>query len=213
MVLIRKLIAATAAIAWVSLGVAGVSLADENRRGRQLFDLCAQCHGSAGQGTELFLAPAIAGLDDWYVISQLKVFRSGARGTNWQDVGGMRMHPMSLWLKNDSDIDAVAAYVAALPKVDPPQVVKGGNAADGKAIYATCSSCHGAQGEGNKSMNSPPLTHMSDWYLVSTLEKFKAGIRGGNPANTNAVLMRGMSNMLTSDQAIKDVVAYIETLQ
>ena len=53
---------------------------------------------------------------------------------------------------------------------------------------------------------------MSDWYLVSTLEKYKSGIRGGNPANTNAVLMRGMSNVLPNDQAIKDVVAYISTL-
>ena len=211
--MIRKFIAAAAVIVSASLGVAGASLADENERGRALFALCAQCHGSAGQGTQLYLAPAIAGLDEWYVTSQLKVFRSGARGTNWQDVGGMRMHPMSLWLKTDADIDAVSSYVAALPKVDPPQVVTGGNAADGKAIYATCSSCHGAQGEGNKSMNSPPLTHMSDWYLVSSLEKFKKGIRGGNPANTNAVLMRGMSNMLTSEQAIKDVVAYIETLK
>ncbi len=88
-----------------------------------------------------------------------------------------------------------------------------GDVAAGKTLYATCSSCHGQRGEGNKSMNSPPLTHMSDWYLVSSLEKYKKGIRGGNPANTNAVLMRGMSNMLTNDQAIKDVVAYISTLQ
>jgi len=213
MVLIRKLIATTAAIVSASLVVAGVSLADENARGRALFDLCAQCHGSAAQGTQDYLAPAIAGLDEWYVVSQLNVFKSGARGTNWQDVGGMRMHPMSLWLQTDADIQAVAGYVASLPKVNPPTVVEGGDVAAGKTLYATCSSCHGQRGEGNKSMNSPPLTHMSDWYLVSSLEKYKKGIRGGNPANTNAVLMRGMSNMLTNDQAIKDVVAYISTLQ
>ena len=213
MVLIRKLIATTAAIVSASLVVAGVSLADENARGRALFDLCAQCHGSAAQGTQDYLAPAIAGLDEWYVVSQLNVFKSGARGTNWQDVGGMRMHPMSLWLQTDADIQAVAGYVASLPKVNPPTVVEGGDVAAGKTLYATCSSCHGQRGEGNKSMNSPPLNHMSDWYLVSSLEKYKKGIRGGNPANTNAVLMRGMSNMLTNDQAIKDVVAYISTLQ
>ena len=160
---------------------------------------------------ELFLAPAIAGLDNWYVVAQLNVFRSGARGMNWQDVGGMRMHPMSLWLKSDTDVQAVAGYVSSLPKVNPPNVVQGGNAEAGTALYATCAACHGQNGEGNKSMNSPPLSHMSDWYLVSSLEKFKAGIRGGNPANPNAVMMRGMSNMLTTDQSIKDVVAYIST--
>jgi len=208
---IRKFIATSAALLWASLAVTGASFAEENARGRALFELCAQCHGSAAQGTELFLAPAIAGLDDWYVVSQLNVFKSGARGMNWQDVGGMRMHPMSLWLTTDADIQAVASYVASLPKVSPPNVVQGGDAAAGKAIYATCAACHGQNGEGNKSMNSPPLSHMSDWYLVSSLEKFKAGIRGGNPANPNAVMMRGMSNMLTSDQSIKDVVAYIST--
>ena len=62
-------------------------------------------------------------------------------------------------------------------------------------------------------MNSPPLAGTSDWYLVTELEQYKQGIRGGNPANTNAVLMRGMSNMLPDDQAIRDVVAYIVTLQ
>ena len=209
--MIRKFIATSAALLSASLAVTGVSLAEENARGRALFELCAQCHGSAAQGTELFLAPAIAGLDDWYVVSQLNVFKSGARGMNWQDVGGMRMHPMSLWLKTDADIQAVASYVASLPKVNPPNVVQGGDTAAGKAIYATCAACHGQSGEGNKSMNSPPLSYMSDWYLVSSLEKFKAGIRGGNPANPNAVMMRGMSNMLTNDQAIKDVVAYIST--
>ena len=94
--MIRNLIATTAALFAASLVVTGLSLADENAaRARNFIDLCAQCHGSAAQGTELYLAPAIAGLDDWYVISQLNVFKSGARGLNYQDVGGMRMHPMS----------------------------------------------------------------------------------------------------------------------
>jgi cytochrome c553 len=209
---IRNLIAASAVLLSASLVVTGASLAEGNARGRALFDLCAQCHGSAAQGMEFALAPAIAGLDDWYIVSQLNVFKSGARGMNWRDVGGMRMHPMSLWLKTDADVQAVAGYVGSLPKVTPPEVVVGGDAARGKAIYATCAACHGQNGEGNKAMNSPPLSHMSDWYLVSSLEKFKAGIRGGNPANPNAVMMRGMSNMLTDQQAIKDVVAYISTL-
>ena len=186
--------------------------ADDLARGRQLYDLCAQCHGENGDGAQLYLAPAIAGLDDWYVKSQLLVFQSGARGTNWQDVGGLRMHPMSRWLRSDADVAAVSAYVATLPKVNPVPVVEGGNVEAGKTLFATCAACHGAAGEGDEAKNSPPLAHMSDWYLVSALEKYKAGIRGSNPQNTNAVLMRGMSNILVNDQAIKDVVAYITTL-
>ena len=61
-------------------------------------------------------------------------------------------------------------------------------------------------------MNSPRLDGASDWYLLSSLEKYKAGIRGGNPQNPNAVLMRGMAAQLPDEQAMKDVIAYIMTL-
>ena len=61
-------------------------------------------------------------------------------------------------------------------------------------------------------MNAPRLRHTSDWYLASTLERYKAGIRGANPKNPNGIMMRGMAMSLADDQAIKDVVAYITTL-
>jgi cytochrome c oxidase subunit 2 len=186
--------------------------AEGNARGEQLFDLCAQCHGPAGGGMQLSLAPAIAGLDEWYVVSQLNVFRSGARGKNPKDVGGMRMHPMSLWLRSDSDVKAVAAFVASLPRTNPEPVVEGGDATTGSQLYAACSACHGPKGEGDQTKNSPPLVGQSDWYVLSTMQKYKAGIRGANPGNPNAVLMRGMSNILTTDQAVLDVIAHIQTL-
>ena len=69
MVLIRKLIATTAAFLSVGLMVTGVSGADGHARGHQLFELCAQCHGSAAQGKQDYLAPAIAGLPLWRVRS------------------------------------------------------------------------------------------------------------------------------------------------
>jgi len=61
-------------------------------------------------------------------------------------------------------------------------------------------------------VNAPALAGASDWYLYEAPTKFKAGIRGSNPNDVNAVLMRGMSNMLADDQAIRDVVAHITTL-
>jgi cytochrome c oxidase subunit 2 len=201
----------TASALLIALALPCVASADD-ARGRALYDLCQQCHGPDGAGMEFALAPAIAGLDQWYIEAQLKHFRSGARGTNPDDVGGMRMHPMAQWLRRDEDITAVASYVSSLPKQTPTPLIAGGNAETGGALYATCAACHGKQGEGDQTKNSPPLRNMSDWYLVSALEKYKAGVRGSNPANTNAVLMRGMSNILSDDQAIKDVVAYINTL-
>jgi cytochrome c oxidase subunit 2 len=129
----------------LALALPGAARADDLDRGRALFDLCAQCHGPDGAGRQLFLAPAIAGLDQWYVESQLKHFRSGARGTNPDDVGGLRMHPMSQWLRGDEDVTAAAAYVASLPRQSPTPQVQGGDVKNGKVLYATCAACHGQQ--------------------------------------------------------------------
>ena len=124
----------------------------------------------------------------------------------------MRMHPMSRWLKKDEDITAVASYVSSMPEARPTPTLAGGDADAGKNYYQACAACHGPEGQGDETKNAPALANASDWYLVSALEKYKAGIRGGNPANTNAVLMRGMSNILPNQQAIVDVVTYIDTL-
>jgi len=203
----------SAAIGLVALVSAGVSNADgPMERGEKLFDLCTQCHGPEGEGMRLSLAPSIAGLGEWYVAAQLRVFQSGARGTHPDDLAGLRMHPMSRWLRSDADIDAVAAYVANLPVMEPERLVEGGDPKKGETLYTTCANCHGPDGSGNQTVNAPRLRSMSDWYLLSSLEKYKTGARGTNPQNPNSMLMRGMAYQLTDEQSMKDLVAYIMTL-
>ena len=204
---------ATAAVlfAFGATAAVGGSSADEGR-GEQLYRLCAQCHGPEGAGEALFLAPAIAGLAEWYVTAQLENFRSGVRGTHPDDVGGLRMHPMSLALRDESDLQAAAAYVASLPPARPERVLDGGNVTAGAELYKTCAACHGPDGAGNQATFSPRLSGTSDWYLLSSLQKYKAGIRGANPQNQNGIMMRGMAVQLADEQAIKDVVAHIMTL-
>ena len=192
------------------IGLGGNAQAGDDR-GQVLYDLCKQCHGPDGGGMQLSLAPAIAGLDAWYVEAQLKMFKAGGRGLHADDLGGLRMYPMSLWLNSDEDISQVAAYVAGLPKVTQEPTIEGGDAAKGATAYTLCATCHGASGEGNKAMMSPPLAGMSDWYLITTLEKFKSGVRGTNPKNPMEMTMRGMSLSLADEQAVKDVVAHIMT--
>ena len=63
-----------------------------------------------------------------------------------------------------------------------------------------------------RAKNAPPIGGQNDWYVFSTLKKFKAGIRGDDPRNTNAVMMRGMSNTLPDDQAMRDVAGYVTSL-
>ena len=191
---------------------AAPALAQDAARGEVLFSLCAQCHGSDGGGDPEALAPAIAGLPAWFVTGQLHKFRNGGRGTHFDDISGMRMRPMSMWLRDDADVANVAAYVSSLAKVNPAPTLEGGNAETGKQKYIPCVACHGVNGEGNQALNAPPLAGTSDWYQLTSLQKFKAGVRGTNPKDTTGMLMRPMSMTLADEQAMKDVLAYIATL-
>ena len=204
----RNLVALTALVALLG----GSARADDAVRGAELFELCAQCHGANGGGNQAALAPAIAGLPEWYVLAQLKDFKTGLRGLQPDDTGGLRMYPMSQYLKTEADIQTVARFVSSLPPVAVETEVPGGDAQRGAALYTPCTACHGPDGGGNQALNAPPLRGRSDWYLLSSLQKFKAGIRGANPQNAPAALMRGMAQMLTDEQALKDVVAYIGSL-
>ena len=56
----------------------------------QLFQLCSACHGPQGHGNRELMAPAIAGLPEWYVVNQLKKFRNGGRGAHPADISGLR---------------------------------------------------------------------------------------------------------------------------
>ncbi|NQX90189.1 MAG: cytochrome c oxidase subunit II, partial [Halioglobus sp.] len=78
------------------------------------------------------------------------------------------------------DQETYDAWVAENPtwaevKGRPP-----GDPAAGKALFATCTACHGAKGEGNPDMNAPGLAGLPDWYVTRQLEYYKKGIRGAN---------------------------------
>ena len=207
----RSLVLLTASLTWfaTTAGLASRAAAADPDRGAEIYQLCTQCHGAAGEGNQAALAPSIAGLPEWYVLAQLKHFKSGERGMHPEDTGGLRMYPMSLTLKTPEDMQAVAAFVAAMPKVTPAHTLTGGDAARGAQLYTICLACHGPDGGGNQAMGSPPISGQADWYLLSSLQKLKSGHRGSYP---NAVVMRGMAGTLTDEQAMKDVIAHIMTL-
>ncbi len=206
---IRRL---TALAGLAAVALAGAASAQDLARGKELFELCAQCHGPRGEGNQLVLAPSIAGLPTWYVVEQVTKFKSGLRGVHPDDVAGLRMHPMGRALKSDEEIQAVAAYVESMPRANPKPVLEGGDPQRGAALYAPCIACHGANADGNQALWAPRLQGANDWYLLSSLRRYKAGIRGTNPLNANAQIMRGMAGTLVDEQAMKDVVAYIMTL-
>lgn len=205
----------TASCATLFFGQTGCQVAPAATvdHGEMLFsNYCAPCHSADGSGKPNVAAPAIAGLPDWYVLEQLHKFRAGDRGTHFDDIEGMRMRPMSMTVRSETDLQALGLYIAALPP-RPAAATLTGDAEKGKSYYTTCAACHGPEALGNEAVGSPPLTLQQDWYLVTQIGKFRKGIRGADPQDIRGAQMRPMANTLPDDAAIADVVAYIQTLR
>jgi cytochrome c oxidase subunit 2 len=87
-----------------------------------------------------------------------------------------------------------------------------GDAEAGKALFAVCAACHGAQAEGNVAMHAPKLSGQGDWYLIRQLNNFKHGARGAHDKDLYGKQMAPMVATLADDAAVNNVVAYIKTL-
>jgi len=131
---------------------------------------------------------------------------------HFNDVEGMRMRPMALSLPSEDDVKAVAHYVETLPSVRHASSLPGDPKA-GATLYATCGACHGDNGAGNQDLGAPRIAGVDDWYLATELRKFRSGIRGTDPKDREGRLMRPMARALPDEDAIRNVVAYAETLK
>ena len=90
------------------------SLPGDAQAGAALFATCSACHGDTGAGNQDLKAPRIAGVDDWYLATELRKFKSGVRGTNPKDREGRLMRPMARTLADDDAVRNVVAYVGTL---------------------------------------------------------------------------------------------------
>ncbi len=179
--------------------------------GSAQYAVCMACHGPSGEGNQALNAPRLAGQEAWYLRRQLHAFRNGLRGVHEKDTFGAQMRAFATMLPDDTAIRNLAAYVESLPGHDPEATVTG-NAERGRSLFATCSACHGRQGQGIWALNAPRLADMSDWYLVRQLQNFQQGIRGAHGKDYYGWQMATMADSLADDRAINDIVAYINTL-
>lgn len=180
--------------------------------GQAAFAVCGACHGAQGQGQQVLNAPKLAGLDALYVERQINYFKAGVRGSAEGDIYGATMVPMMATLPDQNAIRNVAAYIESMPDQSMATTITG-DSARGERLYTTCAACHGASGEGTWSMNAPRLAGGSDWYLVTQLKNFQARIRGAHDGDVYGEQMGLMADILPDDQAINDVIAYINTLR
>jgi len=194
-------------------GFITVSTAQDAAAGKAHYTTCVACHMAEGQGNKALNSPAIASQEQWYLERQLKNFKAGIRGKDPKDIYGMQMQPMAMVLPDDKAIADVAAYINAMDPAPRAEPTIQGNVEKGKQLYTVCATCHGPDGKGMKSMNSPNLTLQQDWYLKRQIEYFKNGIRGKNPKDIYGMQMAPMVATLATEQDINDVVAYIMSLK
>ena len=172
---------------------------------------CAVCHGVELRGNALLDAPNLSMLPPWYVQRQLEGYKNGLRApAGSPDLPGREMQPMAAVL-DAAGIQAAAAYVESVPEYAPPPSVQG-DAGRGEGLYRTCIACHGERGQGNESLSSPPLAGQSDWYLARQLQNYRSSARGGVPGDLWGAQMRASTAVLQSDADIRDLVAYINSL-
>lgn len=82
--------------------------------GETLYAACAACHGASGEGNAALKAPRLAGQSDWYLVRQLRNFKTGIRGAAASDLLGAQMRAAADTLADDTDMRDVVAYINAL---------------------------------------------------------------------------------------------------
>ena len=78
-------------------------------------NICSACHSGNGHGNDALGAPALAGVNDWYLKSSYQSYLAGIRGTHPDDFYGAQMARLAPALAKGDDIDDVIAFIAQSP--------------------------------------------------------------------------------------------------
>jgi cytochrome c553 len=166
--------------------------------------VCSACHGEDGNSL-VPMFPKIAGLQEEYIVKQLRDFKSGRRKS---DI----MAPVVAALKSE-DFLPLGSYFSS-------QKMKAGEADDkkladlGKLVFfdgnedsglPACVGCHQAQGAGH--LIYPRIGGQHGTYVSQQLKNFSAGDR----SNDVSRFMRVVAKRMT-DEEINAVSAYVATL-
>jgi cytochrome c oxidase cbb3-type subunit 3 len=164
------------------------------RIGERLFvNHCAQCHGSDARGSKGF--PNLADADWLYGGTHDKVIETIAQGRR-----GV-MPPMAAAVGSSADVRNLAHYVLSLS--DSPH--NGIAAQLGRAKFAACAACHGADGKGNVALGAPNLADkvwLHGWGEQAVIDAIQRGKDNQMPAH---------ADKLTPEQ-IRVLAAYVWSL-
>lgn len=189
----------------VTPSIANLEL-DERMTGT--LEQCARCHGYDGMGRATGAFPFIGGQGERYLLGSLRAFAGGRRASGI-------MQPIAAGLNADT-MAALARHYArgggpARGAPDPAgDVGRGGELATAGSPADRVPACRHCHGPGRLAPNAifPELAGQNFDYLVTQLELWRAGTRGGTEW---ARIMAAVAEPL-SDRQIRDLAAFYASL-
>jgi cytochrome c553 len=213
------LIRALAAVVTVML--ASSAFAADGERGKELYEVCAACHGDMGQGGKRGEYPRLAGQREGYIRGQLKAFRDRSRinlpmfpYTQERELSDADMEDLADYLSgielssaypDFKDTDDALTRLVAMEKVMIIARTPGNTEAGGAIFSKECAACHGKTGLGRGRF--PMLAGQYTNYLMKQMAAF---IKKERPHEE--VKVGGILNQFSQD-TLRDIIAYITTLQ
>ncbi|MES2713777.1 MAG: c-type cytochrome [Pseudomonadota bacterium] len=170
------------AAALVAAATSAVALAQDARRGAELAQPCAQCHGANGR-SQTPTIPSLAGQPADFITVQMILLREGLRNAPV-------MQPFAANLP-DQTIEDLAAYFATL-QPGPPEDRRPRDAAlfaQGEALSGPrrCGTCHVADYGGRNQI--PRVAAQREEYLEHAMIAYRDGTRAGPDTQMNGAVV------------------------
>jgi cytochrome c553 len=200
---------AATAFAWNGGGgeqEAAMGLVPDTKNGRDVYELCARCHGTEGWGTKDGRFPQLAGQHRNVLIKQLADIRAGNRDNP-------TMYPFALpeSIGGAQSVADVVAYIQGLP-MNPVQG-KGPwgpstpEYEQGRRLYLeTCATCHKARGEGSNEAFYPRLQGQHYRYMLRQIK----WIREGKRRNANPEMVKQIQGF--SEQEMRLMINFVSRI-
>ena len=187
-----------------------VQAAGDASAGKDQAVACAACHGQDGATGLDGTYPNLAGQNEKYLVSQLKMIQSGDRP--------IPLMAGQLDGKSEQQLADIAAYYASLPAklgqaagddesiALAQQIYRGGIA---RKEVAACSACHNPRGVGNPDAGFPMIAGQPAEYTTVQLTAYREGERQTDEAFGS--MMRDNAHGLT-DGEIAVLADYLQGL-
>ncbi|WP_338025314.1 c-type cytochrome [Crenalkalicoccus roseus] len=169
------------AAAFAAAAFASPAWAGDLRRGEAAAEACAACHGQDGR-SQMPGVPSLAGMPAEFTVLQMILFREGLRNAA----------PMTELARglSDAEIEALAAWYAALPPGPPDDLPPRDPALAerGRALSArhNCGVCHLPDYRGRAQM--PRLAAQREDYLIHALTEYRDNRRVGTDTQMNGIM-------------------------